>query len=76
MDSLTPAARSRNMSRIRSEDTAPEFIVRIAKAYGSAFMSGRCRGSRTLFFPAAASASSSTDASGMAAPIALTERGG
>nr|WP_294546670.1 very short patch repair endonuclease [uncultured Rhodopila sp.] len=28
MDSLSPAARSRNMSRIRSRDTAPELIVR------------------------------------------------
>ena len=28
MDTLTPAARSRLMSRIRSKDTQPEFVVR------------------------------------------------
>lgn len=28
MDKLTPEARSRNMSRIRSRDTAPELLVR------------------------------------------------
>jgi len=28
MDKLAPAARSRNMSRIRSRDTAPELVVR------------------------------------------------